>query len=175
MNKVTRWANTTANSFIDTLYWLLLKYKYPLQNATITFLLINFFFFYSSADFSSDTGPETNFWDALWYVIEAWLYVLFALIPAALNYKKSYRAVWSILALFLSIRATWEISAVILGVNVNEKIIMSCMFYLTCVTIFSIAFYPQVRWATHKLIKIIRLCRKRLRLLGRWLNGLVSR
>lgn len=152
------------NKLVDNLYWLLLKYKYPLQNMTISFLLINFTFFYAYADFTEYTPAQTNFWDALWYVIEAWLFVLFALVFAALNYRKSYRRIWAILALFLSIRATWTISAVILGVSVNEKIIMSLMFYLTFLTIFIIAFYPYI-------LKLIDLCQKLLGLLGRWLSG----
>lgn len=141
------------SEIVDYLYWLLLKHKYPIQNLTISFILINFLLLYSEADYKNDTGPETNFWVGMWFVIEAWIYALFALICTALNFNKKYRVVWGVMFIFLSIRAIWEISAVLLGVSVNEKIIMSLMFYLTFLTIFIIAFYPYVR-------KIINLCRK---------------
>lgn len=144
----------TLTKLIDRLYWLLIKYKYQVQNMTISFLLTNFVFFYAYADFKHYTPKQQNFWDALWYVVEAWLYVLFSLVFTALNFKKSYRAIWAILTFFLSIRAIWTISAVIFGVSVNEKKAMAAMFCLTFLTICIIALYPQI-------MKIINLWEKR--------------
>lgn len=131
------------------LLWFLIKHKYSLQNIAISFILINFFIFYHSAEFTTDIEAPPNVWDNLFYVVEAWAYVFFALVIIALNHNWKYRVCWVSMLAFFATRAMCMIIAVTWGLSINAQIFVAVMFYQALGTILLITFLPVIKWSLH--------------------------
>ena len=98
-------------------------------------------YLYAVADYTPYEPPD-KFYDSLFYIVEATVFVLVSLYGIYSNNDKNFKYAWIVLAIFFLIRWIWEIKAAIFGLNINEIKAAVILFRIDAAATFIITYMP---------------------------------
>lgn len=124
-----------------------------LQNAIIICILIFFGWDCTTQNYTSFTESPPNVADKIWYLGEAFLFLLMGITFAVINkgfiklgwdYMSRYRVAWFCLVVFFIFRFIWVITWITFGLSANMNLAQTILFSMILVSAIFITYTPYL-------------------------------